>query len=145
MVVPKFEFLIQKSKLVYRTPDIISQWIRSVFKEGDHGFASFTRPRKPRTTGAPGEQGNQNGYYWAVVLPVISNETGHTSDDLHEIYKSKFSPKRVVRDIDGREHVVPMSTSAMSTNEFTEYLDRIMAHAAEYGISIPPPEKITIT
>jgi hypothetical protein len=33
----------------------------------------------------------QNRYYWGVVLKYLSDETGHTKDELHEIFKTEYS------------------------------------------------------
>lgn len=74
----------------------------------------------------------QNGYYWTVVN-VIADYTGHTSQEVHEILGQRF-----LQDHTGRRR----STSALSTAEFSEYVERCLQLAAEYGIIIPPPGRV---
>lgn len=38
---------------------------------------------------------NQNAYYWAVVLKVISDHTGYDPEDLHNHFKYYFLKKRI--------------------------------------------------
>lgn len=82
----------------------------------------------------------QNAYYWGCVLPIISAETGHSCEELHEIYKRMFLPKQIIEYRD--KHIaVPGSTPEASTTMFSEYIDRIGAEAAEMGITIPNPDQ----
>jgi hypothetical protein len=82
----------------------------------------------------------QNSYYWSVVLGIISAETGHSVDELHEYFKAKFlgySTAKILGEFVG----VPQSTTRLSTQEFSDYIERIRAWAAgdPLLISIPEP------
>ena len=37
--------------------------------------------------------GQPNRYYWAVVVGEIAKHTGHDPEQIHELLKTKFSPK----------------------------------------------------
>lgn len=75
---------------------------------------------------------NQNSFYW-MYLTVIANETGHTENDLHELFKRIFLPPEYKK-ILGREIKMPATTTKLDKNEFSEYLDRI---CAETNVPIP--------
>ncbi len=79
----------------------------------------------------------QNKFYWSY-LRIIANETGHTEDELHQLFKRKFlSPEFKV--ILGQELRLPRSTTKLDKIEMGEYMDRI---AAETGVPIPNPKLI---
>lgn len=83
----------------------------------------------------------QNGYYWGVVLKIISDHTGHSTEELHEIFKRKFLPPRILT-YRGTTFKVPMSTTESDTLEFTDYIERIRAEAGTMGITIPDPDQV---
>jgi hypothetical protein len=82
---------------------------------------------------------NQNSYYWGVVLDTIANDTGHTQEELHAIFKKMFLPK-IFKKIGSKTVMISGSTTALSTDEFARYIDRIIAEAGGMGISIAPAE-----
>lgn len=142
-IVPKFNAVYTKGKVIFDFPDIWVNYCKAHFKEGDR--LTVTPPkkyRKIRTSGQPGEDANANGYYWGVVLPIISDWTGHTVDELHEIYKAMFAPKKRYHMKNGREVVISKSTSEMDTLEFYEFIERIRAEVAQDGVVIPDPIKV---
>lgn len=81
----------------------------------------------------------QNNYYWGVVLPEIALHTGHSAEELHEIFKTRYLAKKVLWR--GGEMKIPKSTSELSTNEFTEFLQCVILEAKELGLTIPEPDK----
>ena len=79
----------------------------------------------------------QNSFYWGVVVDILAGYCGYTDKEMHEELKRKFNPKP--SKIDYNE-TYGGSTTIMSTVEFEEYLEKIMAWASkEYGIYIPVP------
>lgn len=83
---------------------------------------------------------HQNAYYWGVVLRILSEHTGHSSDELHEYCKSKFNPKHI--EINGQIELIGKTTQEMSTIEFEDYLEKVRIWAAtELGVSIPLPNE----
>ena len=79
----------------------------------------------------------QNSYYWGQVIgspskegSLMSNEMfqGYTKQELHEALKEKFDVK---------------STAGMEQEEFTEYINKIIRWAADFGeIYIKEPEDV---
>lgn len=86
----------------------------------------------------------QNSLYWAY-LHIISRETGNDIEDLHYSFRFSFLEPQLVEVSDfnkgGKTMVAELrSTTSLSKQEFTDYLERI---CAETGIPIPDPESIS--
>jgi hypothetical protein len=79
----------------------------------------------------------QNRYYWKC-LEIIGNETGHTSIDLHELFKRLFLVPRYTT-ILGRELKLPSSTQNLNKTEFGTYFEKIRSEVATMGITLPDP------
>jgi hypothetical protein len=87
----------------------------------------------------------QNAWYWSKILPILSDETGHTVDELHEICKLRFNSKRlVICDHNGEmkgEERIGLSTTKLNRLTFADYCERIREWAAiEFGLDIPDPD-----
>lgn len=82
----------------------------------------------------------QNAYLWGVVYETISHDTGHTAEELHEIYKRMFLKPKYI-EYNGKEIKVPASTTNLNKIEFGEYLERIFAEAGNLGIHVPTPDE----
>lgn len=81
--------------------------------------------------------GNQNRYYWGAVLKEFGDYTGHHTEELHEALKLRFLA------IDPEaELVVARSTTELNTQEFAEYVDRVIQLAAEMGCPISNPDTV---
>lgn len=88
----------------------------------------------------------QNAYYWGVVVQMLSEHTGYTPEDIHELLKAKFIPKRLaVCDGNGviqGEFVLAGSTRSMNKLEFGEYMDSVRQWAADaLDVVIPDPNQ----
>ena len=76
-----------------------------------------------------------NKFYWSVVVHMISEHTGYTPEEVHDLLKMRFIPKRlavcngngVIQD----EFVLGGSTREMDTEEFGAYVEEICQWAAE--------------
>lgn len=87
----------------------------------------------------------QNRWYWGVIVDLLSQHTGYTADEMHDVLKAKFIPKRIaVADGNGRvrgEFVIGGSTARLDKIEFGEYCEHIREWAAdELGVVIPDPD-----
>ena len=81
----------------------------------------------------------QNRYYWGVALELIAHHTGYLPEDVHEIMRARFlKKKRIWR---GGEMAVLQSTSDLTSDEFTQYIEQVRQEAAEMEIEIPDPDK----
>lgn len=87
--VPKFFATIRKDKKDgHNKPVLKSRWyfekyLDNAFKDGQAVTITVKRNYKHRTTGneLAGDEGNQNGYLYAVVLPLVSEFTGYSIDE----------------------------------------------------------------
>lgn len=83
-----------------------------------------------------------NRYYWGVVIATLCAHTGYTPDEMHDVLKMKFIPKRLAL-LDGNgeihgEYVLAGSTRTMTTADFSEYVEAVKRFAAaELDCDIP--------
>lgn len=87
----------------------------------------------------------QNRYMWGVVYKVLSDHTGYTSDEIHEICKWKFLKTWVrleKKNHQSEEMQITKSTASLSTVEIEKYLEEIRRWASiELGCWIPLPNE----
>lgn len=104
------------------------------FRGKENKFVTLTvrEEGKPRTH-------TQNNYLWAIYT-LIGDWSGHTKEEVHSFCKEKFLGRDFMK-IGEEEIQVPKSTKKLSTDEFGEYLDNVMAFAAENGVVIPTKEE----
>lgn len=88
------------------------------------------------TTKRPKRSDQQNRYYWGAYLPLISKQTGHSIEELHELFKGMFLTKAIV-EVLGSKVRMRGSTAKLSKSEFTEYIMKIEELT---GIQSPPTE-----
>lgn len=86
----------------------------------------------------------QNRFYWGVYIHLISEHTGYSPDETHELLKAKFLPKKLaIADQNGEvtdEFVIGQSTTRLNKIEFGEYMERVAQWAAEtLGVVMPEP------
>lgn len=94
----------------------------------------LSKPVKPRSN-------RQNAYLWGVVLPMIAEYTGHTTEDVHGWFKDEFLPRRFIT-LGGKEKELRKTTTELTSMEFEAYLERIRAWSAEtLGLVIPLPNE----
>lgn len=101
-------------------------------------LVSITRHRATRSV-------QQNRWYWGVIVEVLAEHTGYTPDEIHEVLKAKFLPKRIaIADGNGEvrgEFVIGGTTTRLDKVEFGEYCEAIRQWAADsLSLVIPDPE-----
>lgn len=84
----------------------------------------------------------QNRLYWKVYVGLIAEHTGYTPEEVHELLKAKFLPKKfTLADTQGEitdQFVIGRSTTRLNKIEFGQYLEEIAKWAAEsLGIVMP--------
>lgn len=130
----KFEHLthhghITDGKLVLDNPS----WFKGMLQQFNNAPVVLTLERKVNSRSK-----GQLGYYWGIILQHISEHTGHTPEDLHDIFKMKYlRRKKVWR---GSALLTVGSTSSLSSNEMSEFMQNIILEANEMGIEIPPAD-----
>lgn len=92
-----------------------------------------------------GRTNPQNAYMWAVVYGLISAHTGYEPEEVHDMCLATFSTNTV--EIETKDGVMEMQTvkrsSAMTTMEFSDYLERVKRWASqELGLYIPDPNEV---
>lgn len=80
----------------------------------------------------------QNRYYWAY-LKIVADQTGHTEDELHQLFKRLFLPP-VFKVILGTEIKIPASTTDLDKVQFGEYMDKIASHTE---VALPDPKLLS--
>lgn len=107
-----------------------SRW-QDFLKQNEGKWVRIEREEPKRTL-------SQNAYYW-IYLEVISRETGNSPEDLHEFFKARFLPKKIIK-IKGKknthEFTRTISTAKLNKLDFGEYLDKI---CSETEIPLPDP------
>lgn len=87
---------------------------------------------------------NQNRYWWGVCVALVSEHTGYTPDEVHELAKQMFIPKRLAfangnGEVVG-EFVIGGTTTRLDTLEFGEFVEAFRMWAAEtLDVVIPDP------
>lgn len=80
---------------------------------------------------------NQNDYYWAVLIDILSNHFGYSPDEMHEALKWEF-----LRTVEPGKPDRVKSTTELTTIEAEAYYEHIRRWAAaEYDIYIPLPSE----
>lgn len=86
----------------------------------------------------------QNKYYWGIVIAYISNETGFTDKEVHELLKFKFLQTSKVSK-QGSVETFIQSTTELDTLEAEEYLDKIRIWALNFlNLPIPLPNEVVL-
>ena len=84
---------------------------------------------------------NLNSYYWAVIVRLLSEETGYSKDEMHEALKSMFLRTRYKIKgiwIDGTK-----STTKLTNKEMQEYIEEAKVFASTtLGVYIPDPNEV---
>jgi hypothetical protein len=128
---------IENGRLFIRNRREFDDQIRQL-REGCEVEIEVTRRRASRSM-------QQNRYYWGVVIQMLSEYTGFVPDEMHDVLKAKFIPKKLAL-CDGNgevqdEFVLGGSTRKMNKNEFGEYVESIRRWAAEtLDLVIPDPD-----
>lgn len=110
--------------------------------EGKEVVMTLQERKKIRSTGKLDETGNQNGYYWAVIVAMISDAMGVTDGEAHQFLKWNFNRKGV--DAKGKRWEIPGGTSSLTTAEFEEYCKKIRMWASDpetLNLYIPEPNE----
>ena len=90
----------------------------------------------------------QNRYYWGVVIDIIAGllTEAHgedvTSEEAHELMKSKFNFVEIANESTGEVINLPLSTAKLSTMDFEIFIEKCRNFAYEFfGVQIPLPNE----
>lgn len=85
-----------------------------------------------------------NAYVWGVVYRELSEWSGHTPEEIHDVMRAMFLPAREIVTPDGRKVAALGSTAALDVEAFGAYVDKIKQWAAEQGVNIPDPDEVDV-
>jgi len=102
---------------------------------------NIKKDRAQRTSGRLEEKSNQNGYYWAVIIPILGDHFGYTPEEMHHAIKNKFLR------IGGSDELPKVKgSSSLNKIDWEEFTEQIRVWAlTEYNIKIPLPNEIKIS
>ena len=130
---PIFFGTVKEGKLSVRGKSDFEQHLKRF--EGKEVEVIVRRYRPQRTI-------SQNNYYWGVIVKMISEDTGHDTETVHNWLKTKFNKKRIL--VKGIPQEVVDTTTRLDVWGFSEdYWEPIQRWAAEFlGLVIPDPDRV---
>lgn len=137
----KFYYRIINNELKIENPDAFKLYVASL--KSRQGIIKVEPMRNVRSRGngdlsnVTGLPSNQNGYYWAVVIPILGDYFGYMPDEMHHAIKSKFLR------IGGTDEVPKVrSSSTLSRTEWETWMQNIRTWAdSDFGVYIPEPHE----
>lgn len=119
-------------KFDFRQKDILRRWLNNL--NGVKVELVIKKHRRKRTI-------PQNSYYWGIVLSMIADSTGYTTEELHEFFKRLYLKKIIT--IGGVDYEVSESTKKLNTEQFSSYIEKIKKFAAlKLDLHIPDSNKV---
>ena len=134
----KFQAKVSKGSLALTNRALFNDTI-ACLRDGDY-IMEIKEKKKKRNN-------SQNGYLWAVVNQMVCRrliDLGHdvSIEETHDFLKASFNYKELVNEDTGEVFKIPRGTSELSTEEFSEYIERVVRFGAEIlGIIIPLPNE----
>lgn len=137
-MIPKFHCKTVKGQLILNDKKAFDEYVQSL-TDGEYDLI-LKEKKSQRSL-------NQNSYYWGVPVKLISDHTGHTPNEVHELLKSMFLKKYL--DVDTKEgqqtFSIVRSTVSLNTKEMEEYLANIRMWASmDLGVVIPEPNEVEL-
>ena len=83
----------------------------------------------------------QNALLWGAIYPPICAHTGHEPNELHEIFKKMFLPRKKIL-WRGIEKEIGGSTAKLKKGAFIVYVESIRREVADMGITLPTAKEI---
>lgn len=134
----KFNAKVNKGVLSLNNKPLFTDTI-ACLRDGDY-YLEVKEKKKKRSV-------SQNKYMWAVVNQMVWRrliELGHDVDleETHDFLKATFNYKEIINENTGEVFKIPKGTSELSTEEFSEYIERVIRFGAEVlDIQIPLPNE----
>jgi hypothetical protein len=150
---------VKDGKLQKNTTQNILQELAHL--EGKRVVVTIEKQRSSRSL-------QQNSLYW-VYIDILSQELGHSKDEMHELVKYKFLKlKRFISVVNGKSVILALedgiyvdvstgeihdiekvepydkigSTTTLTKSEFIDFVDNLITWAKDFlGITLPSPEE----
>jgi len=127
---PIFEGKVEKGKIFLKAPETFRS-----YKKTFEGKKIQVILRKYKTSRSL----PQNNYYFGVVVKMLADEFGYSTQEMHDALKLEF-----LRKTGGILETV-RSTTDLTTTEFEMLLEKIRIWAlTEHDVKIPLPNEIEI-
>ena len=125
-----------------RISEGVSLSIRDVIQksEGKNLIITIKEQGKQRSS-------QQNAFYWGVVIPAVKElfeaaGTTCTPEDVHCYLKEHVGGMmKIIFLPDGSRRAIVESSIKLSTKEFEDYMEKVRAWAAGWGVQIPLPHE----
>ena len=128
---PIFSGRVENGRLVIENLDKFREYLTTL---QDRVQIIVRKPKKKQRSN------EQNRYLWGVCYKLLSEWSGDTTEEWHEICKQMFvEPTKKI--IDGNTYEIRKSSTALNTKEFTDYIEKIRRFGAEHGVIIPDPDQ----
>ena len=133
-----FQAKVSKGSLALTNRSLFNNTI-ACLRDGDY-VMEIKEKKKKRSN-------SQNSYLWAVVNQMVCRrliDLGHdvSIEETHDFLKASFNYKELVNEDTGEVFKIPRGTSELSTEEFSEYIERVIRFGAEVlDIQIPLPNE----
>ena len=128
----KHKAFVKDGKITFQNREQFDKDLSS--NEGKNVYITIREQKNRRSL-------NLNSYYWAVVVRLVSAETGYDKEETHEVLKSMFLRTRYqIKGIwvDGMK-----STTKLSNQEMNEYIEEVKRFASSsLGLYIPDPNEV---
>src|SRR5574343_920409 len=113
----------EKGVLVFADPP---GWRRAVARNrGYQVWVTVTRQQHLRSM-------SQSRYYWGVVCRDVADYVGESREDTHQLLKAMHLPKRTVELLEGQKLEMPGTTTTLTVEEMSEYIERCRVWAAQF-------------
>lgn len=129
-LIKKFYGNILKGKVIFDNQEEFKTYVGCL--EGQRVFVTIQKEAAKRSN-------DQNAYYWGVVIQLISDNTGHTPDEVHEAMKMMFLK---VPGTGGLPETI-RSSAKLSTKDFGEFVEKVKRWAAS-SIGVYCPDAIEV-
>jgi len=117
MKINSFKIQIKDSKIVFKSDyqkDLFHQWLGQY--EGKEVSLLIDTNKSKRSD-------EQHRYLFGVYYRLISEETGHTTEELHSLFKGMFLSE--IREVLGNKVRVQTSSTTLSKSQFSEFIQNI--------------------
>lgn len=135
-MIPKFKVSILTNGIITFSKECL-EYIKTL-ELGDY-LLSISKFRETRSD-------RQNRYLWGCVYKLISDEIGHSPEEVHEICKQLFLKDWVIfenKKGEFKEFLTVKSTTDLNTKEMEDYLSKVRQWASmEISCYIPLPNEV---
>lgn len=130
MIDPVFFASVEHGKILYLDRELLIAHIKAL--EGKDIDVIIRKHRKNRTH-------RQNRWYWIAVVGLPAAHFGYLPEEMHDAFKLMF-----LRCHEDGKPETTKSTTQLTTEGFTEYIEKCRRWCAAQGIVIPDPSEVLI-